>query len=249
MKPTATLPNRVDSNILSRFRQGDEPMVIVKLIGVGNTSPYDFRDKGGRSYIFKWESTLSGHIVRIPLSVWMADGSQNSNKAKIAHDVMDQRHMSHSMVILLEMPAVIAKYDGPAVKEQEATPVNTSPTEMGATDTSEEVRNVVGPDEAPTVAPAVEPIEDKTCYASEDERDEAERRYRESLPEVAEVQPPASKPEVNILDAAYALVEPPKRIKALAALIGVEESVLRDAIALPESKVELAAAGWVRRKA
>ena len=52
----------------------------------------------------------------------------------------------------------------------------------------------------------------------------------------------------TLYDHAFSLVESPKRIKALAALLGVEESTLRNAIDSPGSQVELAAAGWVRRK-
>lgn len=215
-QPTVTtLPGRVDSAVLAKHRRAGEPMVIVKLVGVGNTAPYDFRDKGTRSYIFRFDSQMEGHLIRIPLHLWQED------RARMAHDIMDQRHMAHAMIVMLEQPPAPAAA-APAI------PQSTIP-EKGATDTSTDARNVVGQGAEPTVAPASGPAA------------------------AAAATPPAEAPRLpdgrSVHEAAHALAEPPKRLKALAALLGVPEAQLRTAISHPDSQVVLASAGWVRRKA
>lgn len=204
-----TLPGRVDSALLAKHRRADDPLVVVKLVGVGNTAPYDFHDKGTRSYIFRFESAQEGHILRVPLHLWQA------GKGRLAHDLMEQRRLPHAMVVTLDAPT-----------EAKPTPL-TNLTEMGATDTSTDTRNVVGPGAEPTVAPASLSVAATSVQA---------------------VEPPliAGMP---LHEAAYALVEPPKRLKALAALLGVAEDALRASIGQADSRIELANAGWVRRKA
>jgi len=269
MKPNTTLPARVDSAMLAKYRQDGEPVIILKLIGVGNTALFDFRDKGTRSYVFRFDSTFGGHIIRIPLSLWQA------NKGQMAHDIMDQRRTTQTMIVLVEMPtpapieqpsltepltatnagdaqftidcikATIASYKDSdnsnaeeslrecldrisnAVSGTITAPASTPESpQMGATDTSAEVRNVVGPDDVPTVAPASSPSNETTA-------DDGSQHMVG---------------DVHLFQAAYDLVESPKRLKALAALLGVEETPLREAIGCPMSKVELVTAGWVRRK-
>lgn len=280
MPSPTTLPARVDSSILARYLTAGEPVVLVKLVSVGNTSPYDFRDaKGSRSYVFRWDLKAGGHVLRVPLSLWQA------NKAQIAHDIMDQRRLPNAIVVTVEMPVppvttfkqrVLAEYaelgerltkldaflsdippnvelseeDHALLVEQQTAmhayhdvlgrrvarfdvepakaPETTSPPEKGATDTANEgdVQNVVGLSQAsqPTVAPA-------SGKTSEPQTQDAPSITDDKLAELA-----------------FDNVEQPKRIKALAAILGVEEDVLRAAIESPGSKVELAKAGWVRRK-
>lgn len=100
-KPT-TLPARVDSSMLAKYLQAGEPVIVAKLVGVGNTAAYDFRDRGNRVYVFRWESQQGGHILRVPLSLWNAD------KGRIAHDIMDQRGMLRPIVVTVEVPSVQA---------------------------------------------------------------------------------------------------------------------------------------------
>ncbi|MBN8420077.1 MAG: hypothetical protein J0L73_14260 [Verrucomicrobia bacterium] len=204
-----TLPGRVDSALLAKHRRADEPLVVLKLVGVGNTAPYDFHDKGTRSYIFRFESAQEGHILRVPLHLWQA------GKGRLAHDLMEQRRLPHAMVVTLDAPT-----------EAKPTPL-TKLTEMGATDTRTDTRNVVGPGAEPTVAPASLSVAATSVQAEEP-------------PQIA---------GTPLHEAAYALVEPPKRLKALAALLGVAEGALREVIGQADSRIELANAGWVRRKA
>lgn len=227
-----TLPGRVDSALLAKHRRADEPLIVVKLVGVGNTAPYDFHDKGTRSYIFRFESLLEGHILRVPLHLWQA------GKGRLAHDLMDQRRLPHAMVVTLDPP--------PAAKP---TPLKNL-TEMGATDTRTDTRNVVGPGAEPTVAPsyALRAMEGRPASGDLVASDEAA-----SAVTVAATGVQAEEPVLiggrPLHEAAYDLVEPPKRLKALAALLGVAEASLREAIEHPNSRLELANAGWVRRKA
>jgi|GEM_PF-4119778 len=222
-----TLPGRVDSALLAKFRRADDPLVVVKLVGVGNNAPYDFHDKGTRSYVFRFESALEGHILRVPLHLWQA------GKGRLAHDLMEQRRLPHAMVVTLDAPTA-AKPTPP-----------TNLTEMGATDTSTDTRNVVGPGAEPTVAPASGGEKTETT-AQAAVADAA--TVSVAATSVQAVVPPliAGRP---LHEAAYALVEPPKRLKALAALLGVAEDALRAGIGHADSRIELANAGWVRRKA
>ncbi len=242
-----TLPGRVDSALLAKHRRADDPLVVVKLVGVGNNAPYDFHDKGTRSYIFRFESVLEGHILRVPLHLWQA------GKGRLAHDLMEQRRLPHAMVVTLEPPTAA-----------KPTPL-TNLTEMGATDTSTDTRNVVGPGAEPTVAPAF----GSACGA----KTVAERLLTvvdSGLTEKPSVKAQAALADASTVsvattsvqavvppliagrplhEAAYELVEPPKRLKALAALLGVAEDALRAGIGHADSRIELANAGWVRRKA
>lgn len=355
---TPTIPARADSATLAKHFQPGEPAVIVKLMGVGNTAPFEFRDsKGARTFVMRWDAKAGGHQIRVPLSIWQA------NNAKIAHDFMDQRRMSHAVVVTFDVPAAapmeqpsltdpliaaliadpefawswhcniamacydkgarshdacnagaalflsrltdgkvdttqhpayaqtqgaetaqdfptegalpIVSADAPpqptlAQKWQQpqegltyqvvadspaADATDTLPTEKGATDTASDALNVVGPGLAePTVAPAsevdlsesAEQIEERlegqnAALVSEEQAENA------SLKSEAEGTPVvATAPTIDEL--AYDLVEQPKRIKALAALMGVDEAILRESITSPASKVELVNPGWVRRK-
>lgn len=227
-----TLPARVDSSLLAKHRRADDPLVVVKLVGVGNNAPYDFHDKGTRSYIFRFESALEGHILRVPLHLWQA------GKGRLAHDLMEQRRLPHAMVVTLDAPTAA-----------KPTPL-TNLTEMGATDTSTDTRNVVGPGAEPTVAPAS--AGEKALKAEADVKAQAAEADAPTVSvaatSVQAVVPPliAGRP---LHEAAFELVEPPKRLKALAALLGVAEDALRAGIGHADSRIELANAGWVRRKA
>lgn len=254
MKPNTTLvtiPALSDSATLAKFQTSGDPVVIVKMTAVGNNQPYTHR-AGDKSFIFRWASELQGHILRVPLALWM------QNKAKLAHELLDQRQSSRSLVVLFEMPAPSEIKLCEVSEPVDLRPGNVifSPTssEMGAADTTP-AQNVVGLSDEPTAAPAVEQ-ELRSTYLTEDEQDEADRRYRESLPPVKEEPVLNTKEspttvhstEEIICQQAYELCDTPKRIKALSALLGIPEAGLRDAIDLPASRVELAAAGWVRRK-
>ena len=239
------LPARVDSSVLAKFRLPGEPLILVKLVGVGNSAPYDFHDKGTRSFIFRFESAQEGHVLRVPLHLWQ------ENHARLAHDLLDQRRLPHAIIVFLEMPPV-------------AQPPQSDSPPMGATDTRTETRIVVGPGSEPTVAPTLSlPSTPDTTADTPTPQDEG----REACPQAsAAVAPdslttpadltaqsegtavspqPADRP---LHETAYDQVATPKRLKALAALIGVHEQSLRAAITHPASQIELATAGWVRRK-
>jgi hypothetical protein len=238
-----TLPARVDSALLAKHSRADDPLVVVKLVGVGNNAPYDFHDKGTRSYIFRFESALEGHILRVPLHLWQA------GKGRLAHDLMEQRRLPHAMVVTLDAPN--------AAKPAPLTNL----TEMGATDTSTDTRNVVGPGAEPTVAPAsgaacgALTVAERLLTIVDSGLTETQSANAADAPTVS-VAVTSVEAVVPLLiagrplhEAAYDLVEPPKRLKALAALLGVAEDALRAGIGHADSRVELANAGWVRRKA
>jgi len=279
----ANLPARLDSATLAKYIQDGEPVIVAKFIGVGNTSPYDYRAKDNRAYVFRYDSKLEGHILRIPLRIWQGDGKKRPTD-NLAHAMMDERRMPHPMVVTVEMPKEIVKAplgasqlssqgesdssDPHNVASAGATPAPAStliesPPEMGAADTTP-AQNVVGLSDEPTVAPAVEAfpatkVEDWPVPTTEQVAvveppvlasilDSDLAPTVEDAGSVLLVRDVVKADATALCDLAFDLIEPPKRIKALAALLGVEEDALRVAIALPESKVELANAGWVRRK-
>ena len=213
MKPTPPAPTRLPAR-------------------VGNSAPYDFHDKGTRSFIFRHESQHEGHILRVPLHLWQ------ENKARLAHDLMDQRRLPHAIIVTLEEPP--------------PSPIPLSPlsaeTQMGATDTRTETRNVVGPGSAPTVAPTRAGEATAACSQAAATPTAAPTPLTVAVATLQAAAPPliAGRP---LHEAAYDLVEAPRRLKALAALLGVSEPALRAAIAHPASQIELAPAGSVRRKA
>ena len=264
------LPARVDSSVLAKFRLPGEPLIIVKLVGVGNSAPYDFHDKGTRSFSFRFESALEGHVLRVPLHLWQ------ENDARLAHDLLDQRRFPHAIIVFLELPPV-------------AQPPQTNSSQMGATDTRTETRIVVGPGTEPTVAPTLSlPTSPDTTADNPNTQDEgrvacpqtaalapgsqttptdltAQREASAACPQcegsavspqtataepptLQAATPPAPTADRPLHEAAYDQVAAPKRLKALAALLSVPEPALRAAIAHPASQIELATAGWVRRK-
>lgn len=249
MKPNTTLvtiPALSDSTTLAKFQTPGDPVVIVKMTSVGNNQPYTHR-AGDKSFIFRWATEQQGHILRVPLALWM------QNKAKLAHELLDQRQSSRSLIVLFEMPAVET-----VVTEFLAQSFSKSP-EMGAADTPP-AQNVVGLSEEPTAAPAVgewhQPKEDTVYKALCDDGGDSESTpdnhsvggvdLRSGITAATETAQDADAAALS--DLAYDSCDTPKRIKALAALLGVEESALREAIDSSSSRVELAAAGWVRRK-
>ncbi len=232
MKPTTsiiTLPPLSDSSSLAKYHKPGEPTVVVKMTGVGNNQPYSYR-AGDKTFMFRWVSAYQGHVLRVPLNLWQ------QNKAKLAHEIMDQRKQNHALVVLLEVSA------SAEIKLCEVTePVGLRPgsltfstPEMGAADTTP-AQNVAGLSEEPTAAPAVEDEEGDATEAAD--------LAAEMTQDVDDIPEPSL--GQRIYDAVY---ERPKRLNELAASLGVMGDSLRNAIARHESRVEIAAAGWVRRK-
>lgn len=234
-------------------------MVIVKLLGVGNSGPYDYRGRETRVYVFRWDTSLGGHILRVPLGIWQA------NKGAIAHDVMDQRRMAHSMIVTLEMPDVdkLAAALPPA-----ASATLTSP-EMGATAQSQVALNVVGQGEAAaTVAPASETLTDEQIETSieqfiEDHEQElavgVESKATLDLSIESQLPDKVTFPHYTLdgervnhpaplYSRAWDLLEKPMRLKPLAALLETDEETLKTSIQDALSTVELGHAGWVKRR-
>ena len=250
MKPTTLppvkLPPLANSEVLAKHQIPGDPWVIVKMTNVGSNADYQHRDKAGTNYIFKFDIRRAGHVLRVPYRLW------HQNNEKMAHDMMDSASLPRPLVVTIELPpappvVVAAETQTLSTAQEvqapteEAAPANTPAEQMGATDTDATLRNVVGPENAPTVAPAAE-----TDSTSQGELDSSEPH---TLAPAGSIPAPDTISEpFDIAQAAYDLVESPKRIKALAALLGVEEPALRAAIDKPESKIELAQAGWVRRK-
>lgn len=242
---TNTPPLRVNTAILAPYFQPGEPAVIVKLVGVGSTAPFEMRGGGtaGRSFIMEWNTRLDGHVVRIPLSLWMA------NDARMAHELMDHRRMSHAMVVMFEMPtspvvaaavtepaheAGVKAAGSPALSTSASTSTSISTSQpgeakTGAAESSGDASIVVGrgtdpQPAAPTLAPAPT---NETVTAGD-----------------------AGQPMVGgrpLHEAAHEKLIKPQRVKALAATLKVTEATLREAAGAKEARIEIAGP-WVRRK-
>lgn len=246
MPSPTTLPARVDSSILARYLTAGEPVVIVKLVSVGNTAPYDFRDaKGSRSYVFRWDLKAGGHVLRVPLSLWQA------NKAQIAHDIMDQRRLPNAIVVTVELPETmkLAEALPPAASTGSEEKfildcINATLASYAGTKTTLESLQECLDRIANAVRGTVSTKKGATDTANEGDVQNVVGLSQASQPTVA----PASITDDKLAELAFDNVEQPKRIKALAAILGVEEEALRAVIKSPNSKVELAQAGWVRRK-
>lgn len=102
-----TIPSRVDSSLLAKYRREGDPVIVVKLLGVGSLSPFDYRGRDVRSYVFRYEPVEQGHILRVPSHLW------HENRAAIARDIMEQRG-PHMLIVTVEMPAAAPQAVAPA---------------------------------------------------------------------------------------------------------------------------------------
>lgn len=270
MKPK-TLPLRLNTAILAPFFLPGEPAVVVKMVGVGNTAPFEMRGGGttGRSFILEWNSRLDGHVVRIPLSLWMAQD------ARMAHELMDHRRMSHAMVVTFEMPAPV----GPAVAEVGTTvvpghendgaasatcnshpgndsdpaPTSTStstsifisrPAKTGAAESNVDASIVVGRGNVPS--PAAPTLAGTEPGAGSPAPAPASAPTNETVtPGEVAVTMIGGRP---LHEVAHERLLKPQRVKALAALLKVNEATLREAVAAAGSRIEIAGP-WMRRRA
>jgi len=94
-KPTP-VPARVNSALLAKFLQPGEPVIIVKLCDLGMTQDYELQTSG-RTFLFRWDYKRTGHILRVPHSVWHAQ------EEEVAHQVMQHRRLRAPMVVTVEM--------------------------------------------------------------------------------------------------------------------------------------------------
>jgi hypothetical protein len=104
--PCRKLPMRVTANVMAGHLRPGEPVVVLVAKGIGSTQPYEFRDRDGRSYLMGWDLKADGHVLRVPWHLWMGNG------ARLANAMMDQRRLAFAMVVLVELPEVVAKVGG-----------------------------------------------------------------------------------------------------------------------------------------
>jgi hypothetical protein len=90
------IPRRVDSAMLAKLGIPGEGTVLVKMAGIGSLGPYEFRGHDSRAFILRWEAKLGGHVLRVPLSLWMQNGH------RMAHDVLDHRRLEAPIVVMFE---------------------------------------------------------------------------------------------------------------------------------------------------
>jgi hypothetical protein len=238
----------------------------VKMLGVGNNSAFYLTDKDGRVWILEWNAKKGGHVIRVPHHLW-----HDRNEA-VAHSLMEQNPRVSFVVsceLSPEVAAFLAELKQASEQQEEEKQQEESP-EMGATAANNEAGIMVGPGDETAVAPtldAVRPAEEVQPQSEASgpvEAPEAPAANADSqLPAPADQPTTASEviqtPEAPTVPAAspapeplhmraYDAVEKPIRVKPLAEKLGVTEEALRAAIELPDSKLEIAAAGWVKRK-
>lgn len=93
------LPKRVDSALLGKFGSPGEDVVLVKMAGIGNLAPFEFRGHEARAFVFRYEPKLLAHVLRVPMSLWMRDDH------KLAHDLLNHRRLDWPMVVMVEAGA------------------------------------------------------------------------------------------------------------------------------------------------
>ena len=207
--------------MLLRHAKPGEPIVAIKAVGVGSTGPFEFRDRESRYYVMRWEHSSEGHVIKMPLSLYM------EAKHRLAHDILDQRRLAFPMVVLFELPEPVAE---PAPEKEAETVTATSPEvetteEMG--EGAESAETVGGGDAEPAPEPAsVETVETVTID-----------------PETLMFG------DIRLHAAVSDLVrEGPQRLNAVAAQLAVEPEEVKFAMSAPSSESELGHAGWVRIK-
>ena len=129
------LPARVNSALLLKNARPGEPVIVLKIDGVGFTGDFEFQVEH-RSFLFRYDLKLGGHVLRVPFHIWMQD------KAKLAHDIMS-RKQRHCFVTLIEF-----------------TPVATASEEtdlQGGEPATRQAHNLKAEGSIPSPAPTVEP--------------------------------------------------------------------------------------------
>jgi len=244
-KPLAALPRICTSQNLAQYAVPGEPIIIFIYTDVGTTQDWQFNDRTAqRSFMLRWEPRLEGHILRVPFSVWSA------NNHKFAKDLMWQK-MTRPVIVTIELTAPIAASaaeNSVVIPAEQAETI--TPPEMGAPATQEGAHIVVGLSDPPAGASAVEgkngtPEQVESLLAGQNQAlldeeqasNEALAAARANIPKV-----------LSLMERAYNAAESAIRVKPLAEKLDVSEEALREAIAHPESRLEIAAAGWVKRK-
>ncbi|HEY1050565.1 MAG TPA: hypothetical protein VGE39_12440 [Prosthecobacter sp.] len=246
---TKTLPQRVNTAILAPHFQPEDPAVVVKLIGVGSTAPFEMRGGGtaGRSYIMEWNSRLDGHVVRIPLSLWMA------NEARMAHELMDQRRMSHAMVVTFEMPAatVNVEVSGPGPGPGPAATATATSTGGAASSSASAFDSDLICQPAPKMGAAAYNVDTSIVVGRGHDPQPAAPTLAGAPTNEAVTPGDAALPMIGgrpLHEAAYEKLLKPQRVKALASLLKVREATLREAAGAAGARIEIAGP-WVRRRA
>src|SRR5882757_3157459 len=80
----SALPLELCSKALESYRAEGEPVVCLQIPSVGNFTSFRMRGKTNRTYRFEWDRTALCHVLRVPASIWMMEGSA------LAKDVFHQ---------------------------------------------------------------------------------------------------------------------------------------------------------------
>ena len=97
--PNATsLPAEVDSKTLLARGTPTEPVVCLRILNVGNTTPFRLHGRTNRTYRFNWDRHLNCHALRIPHSLW------SENKDAMAKDIFTLLHNVRPIVPTFELP-------------------------------------------------------------------------------------------------------------------------------------------------
>ena len=97
-KLSTNLPSRVNSALFAKHLIPGEPVVVVKIEGLGFTGDYDHQLEG-RAFVFRHDVKAGGHTLRIPAHLWM------QNKAKLAHELMARRTRLPMIALIEYSPA------------------------------------------------------------------------------------------------------------------------------------------------
>ncbi len=193
--------------------------MIVKIDGMGFTGDYDHQVEN-RSFVFRFDVRLGGHILRVPYHLWMQD------KARLAHDLMGRKFRWPMIVLIeftpLEAASAPAANTSPVIDEQQ--PATGDAGDEGNTENSQPNGGERASSETTGNAPDDQPTENVQ-------------------------KAPLMYGEMPLHQAVSDLVKDGAlRIKAVAHQLDKPEDDVRAAIEDPASLAEIAQGGWVRLK-
>lgn len=255
-KLSTHLPSRVNSALFAKHLIPGEPVVVVKIEGLGFTGDYDHQLEG-RAFVFRHDVKAGGHTLRIPAHLWM------QNKAKLAHELMARRTRL-PMIALIEYspaaPAAIPQTQS-STPSHEAAPlpkdIKEWTTDQILSASTDDIIAACLAAEPAGAIPQTQGGEAATHQTHALENEGSTPSPETIAPPLPETTPttepsgPIMYGEMPLHEAVSGILKEAGsaiRIKAMSHQLSVSEDDIRAALTDADSTAEIANAGWVRLK-
>lgn len=244
------IPPLNNSKTLAKFGEPGAPVVALLILGVGSSSPFHLRDMKNRSFVADWNSSLGGHVIRIPLSLWQ------QNKNALAHDIMKSNRNLYK-IPLFEVPASVPAEGSPEAELEKLKAEIATLTEDNAklrADNENLLQALAKGGESSDEGQGEksdDPPEDTTSPDGADtqQEDTGDTGSGENTGGSGSDETTQEQDAPAIFSAlAEAVKDGAKRIKEVAAALNTDEQVIKDAADDPASPVEVVSGGWVKKK-